>query len=147
MGLINGIILIILGMLCIPGVVAKKSPQAKELLDKIAPFQGTLGIVVFAWGVWGIISAILTLSWLGSWPLWWATRLAGNVLNTAGGLILGFGMIQKFMLSRLPDDAQQKAVELREKLIGVQNKIGIIAIITGIWVIVYEIVLQGILLI
>lgn len=145
MGILNGIILLVLGGLCLPSLVAKKSPKAKELLDKITPYQGMLGLVVFCWGTWGIISSVLSLSWLGTWPLWWVTRLAGNVLNFAGGLILGFGMIQKMVLSRLPESAQGKAIELREKLVGFQSTIGIAALITGVWVIVYELVLQGIL--
>lgn len=145
MGIVSGIVLIVLGGLCLPGLVAKKSPKAKDLLDKITPFQGMIGLVVFFWGTWGIISSLLSISWLGSWPLWWVTRLAGNVLNFAGGLILGFGMIQKLVLSRLPEEAQEKALELREKLISFQTPIGLAALITGAWVIVYELILQGIL--
>ncbi|MDC7222302.1 MAG: hypothetical protein PQJ60_01105 [Spirochaetales bacterium] len=145
MGLINGLALIILGGLCIPGLVAKKNPKAKDLLDKVAPYQGTIGLVLFAYGVWGIISAVLSLGMLGTWPLSWATALVGNLLNTAGGLILGFAMIQKFLLSRLPEDAQAKAGELREKLIGIQGNLGIWAIIAGLWTLVYQLVLRGIL--
>ncbi|MDC7218898.1 MAG: hypothetical protein PQJ59_03095 [Spirochaetales bacterium] len=145
MGLINGLALILLGAFCVPGLVAKKNEKAKELLDRVTPYQGTFGLIVFAWGIWGIISAVLSISWLGTWPLWWATRLAGNLLNAAGGMILGFSMIQSLMLSRLPEEAQEKAANLREKLIGYQGKIGIWAIIVGIWVLAYEIVLQGLL--
>lgn len=144
MGLIGGIVLIVLGGLCLPSLVAKKSPKAKELLDKIAPFQGTLGAGVFAYGLWGVISAVLTLSWLGSWPLWWATRLAGNLLSVAGGFILGFGMVQKFMLDRLPEEAKAKAIALREKLVASQTKVGLTSLAVGIWVILYELILQNI---
>ncbi|MDC7221844.1 MAG: hypothetical protein PQJ59_18070 [Spirochaetales bacterium] len=145
MGLINGLALILLGAFCVPSLVAEKNEKAKELLDKITPYQGTFGLVVFAWGVWGIVSSVLHLSWLGNWPLWWATRLGANVINAAGGMILGFAMIQSMLLSRMPEEAQEKATQLREKLVSSQSKIGIAAIIAGIWVLVYEILLQGIL--
>lgn len=145
MGIFNGIVLLILGGLCLPSLVAKKSPKAKELLDKIAVYQGILGLVVFFWGTWGLISSVTTIGWLGTWPLWWATRLAGNALNFAGGLILGFGMIQKMVLVKLPEEAQAKALELREKLVSFQTPIGMAALIAGVWVVVYELILQGIL--
>lgn len=143
MGLSSGIILIILGGLCLPGLVAGKSPKAKELLDKIVPFQGWLGLVTFVWGLWGIVTAVTTLGWLGSWPLWWATRLTANVLNFAGGALLGFGMIQKFLLAKAPAEAQAKAEALFEKLVKIQSKVGIACLVGGLWVILYELVLQG----
>jgi hypothetical protein len=51
MGFVNGIVLIILGALCIPALVAQKSPNAKELLDKVVPFQGIIGFAAFIWGI------------------------------------------------------------------------------------------------
>ncbi|WP_037571024.1 hypothetical protein [Spirochaeta cellobiosiphila] len=145
MGLIGGIVLIVLGGLCLPSLVAQKSPKAKEFLDKITPFQGTLGLVVFVWGLWGIISSILSLGIIGTWPVQWVSSLVANIINFAGGLILGFGMIQKLMLSKLPEEAQAKAVILRDKLVGFQTKIGIVALIFGVWVILYSVLLRGII--
>ncbi len=145
MGLSSGIILILLGGLCLPALVAKKSPNAKDILDKVVPYQGWLGLVAFIWGVYGIFSALTSLSWLGSWPLWWTTRLIGNLMNFAGGAILGFGMIQKYLLAKAPASAQEKGKELYEKLVGMQSNIGIGCIITGLWVLLYELVLRSIL--
>ncbi len=142
MGLIGGIALILLGLFCLPSLVAAKSPNAKELLDKAAPYQGIFGIVICFWGLWGIISAILTLGWLGSWPLWWATRLAGNAVCFLGGAILGWGLIQKNILAKASEDVRAKAEESYTKLVSFQPKIGCAAIIVGIWVILYELILQ-----
>ncbi len=145
MGLITGLVLIILGGLCIPGIIAKKSPKAQELLNKIVPVQGTLGIVLFLWGIWGVVGSMTSVSWLGSWPLWWATRLIGNLICFAGGAILGWGMIQKKILQKAPANVVAKAENAYLKLVSFQEKIGIAAIITGIWVVLYELFLQGIL--
>ncbi len=144
MGLITGLVLIILGGLCIPGIIASKSPKAKELLNKIVPVQGTLGLVLFVWGVWGVIGSTTSIGWLSTWPLWWATRLAGNLICFAGGAILGWGMIQKKLLVKAPAEVVVKAEKTYEKLVSFQEKIGIAAIVVGIWVILYELVLQGI---
>ncbi len=145
MGLINGLVLIVLGGLCVPGIVAKKNPKAKELLDKIVPIQGTLGIAVFAWGVWGIISSILSIGILATWPLSWVTSLLCAVLSVAGGAILGWGMIQNKLLVKAPADVVEKATEVYKKLLSLQERIGVIAIIIGLWTILYSVILQGIL--
>jgi hypothetical protein len=147
MGLIGGIVLIVCGLLCVPSLLAQKSPQAAEQMKKLAPFQGWIGLIVAAWGAWGVINGILTLGWLASWPLWWATNLSGNVLCLFLGIILGYGMIQQFALAKANDAAKAKAEEFYKKLVGMQSTLGIVGIILGLWVLLYNIVLQGIFLI
>lgn len=143
MGIVSGIVLIVLGGLCLPSLVAKKSPKAKELLDKVVLFQGWLGLAAFGWGVFGIISSLTSIGNIGTWPLWWITKLAGNVLNFAGGAILGFGMIQKLILSKTPSEVQEKGELLFKKLVSMQVVIGISCLIAGVWVVLYELLLQG----
>ena len=145
MGLINGLVLIVLGGHCVPGIIAKKNPKAKELLDKIVPVQGTLGIIVFAWGVWGVITSVLSLGVLSSWPLSWITALACSVISVAGGAILGWGMIQSKLLANAPAEVVAKATEAYNKLLTLQERIGVISIIIGLWTILYSVVLRGIL--
>lgn len=45
MGLIGGIVLIVLGALALPSLIGAKAPGAKDLLDKVAPFQGWIGAI------------------------------------------------------------------------------------------------------
>jgi hypothetical protein len=145
MGLINGLVLIVLGGLCIPGIIAKKNDKAKELLEKIIPIQGTIGLIVFVWGIWGIVSSILSLGILGSWPVSWFTSLVGSIISFAGGAIVGWGMIQQKLLASANQETKEKASEVYKKLITFQEKIGIIAIITGLWTIIYSLILQNII--
>ncbi len=145
MGLINGLVLIVLGGLCLPGIIAKKNPKAKELLDKIVPIQGTLGLIVFAWGVWGVVSSILSIGIIATWPLSWITGLLSSVISFAGGAILGWGMIQKKILVKAPQEVVEKAEGFYIKLVALQEKVGLFAIILGIWTVVYSLLLQGIL--
>jgi hypothetical protein len=140
MGIVSGIVLIILGALCVPALVAQKSPKAKELIDKVVPYQGIFGIIIFIWGIWGIISAILNLGWLALAPIWWVTYLVGNVVSFLGGAILGWSLIQKYLLSRAPENVKAKAEESFAKIVAVQPTIGIAAIIIGLWVIICGIV-------
>jgi len=145
MGIIGGIVLVVLGALALPSLIAAKAPNAKDLLDKIAPYQGWIGGIAGAWGVWGVINSVFTLSWLGTWPLWWATNLAGNVLSVLLGFIFGYSLISHYALSNAPEDVKAKAEEARKMLVGMQGTLGILGLIVGIWVILYNVLLYGIL--
>jgi len=145
MGIVNGLVLVVLGALCIPSLVAQKSPNAKELLDKVVPFQGIIGFVAFIWGVWVIIQCVIGLGWIGwAFPrglIRWITYLANGALLLCGGAILGWGLIQKNLLAKASDNVKAKAEESFAKLIAFQPKIGIVAIILGVWVIISAIII------
>jgi hypothetical protein len=145
MGIVDGLVLIVLGALCIPSLVAQKSPNAKALLDKIVPFQGIFGFVVFIWGIWVVIQIILNVGWIGlAFPLgliFWITILVDGLLSLLGGAILGWGLIQKNLLEKMPEGVKAKAEASFAKIIAFQPKIGIVAIFFGVWVIISDIIL------
>ena len=133
--MIYGILLIILGLLAIPSLVIAKKPEAKELFDKVAPYQGWFGVIFAIWGVWGIISSILHINWLTIIPIWWITFLVVAVVEAVLGFILGYGLIQKYALSKNAE-ATKKGEELLAKLLPLQGKFGIVAIILGLWCVI-----------
>lgn len=133
--MIWGITLILLSIMAVPSLLLSKKPNAKELLEKVAPYQGWIGLVFCFCGVWGIITAILNLGWLTSAPIWWVTLLAGNTISAALGFLLGSAVINTLFLSK-SDVAKANADELREKIAPKQGKLGIVGIIVGIWMIV-----------
>jgi len=133
--MIYGITLIILGLLAAPSLLLSKKPNAKELLDKITPYQGWIGLVFCFWGIWGVIQAILSLSLLSAFPIWWITWIAGSAISAVLGFILGYGMINKLLLSK-NEEAKKKGEALLAKLAPIQGKLGLIGVIVGIWVVV-----------
>jgi len=133
-----GITLIILGILAVPSLLLAKKPNAQELLDKITPYQGWIGLGFCFWGVWNIIRAILNLGWLTDFPIYWVTWLAVSVVTAALGFILGYGMISKHLLSK-NEEAKAKGEQLLAKLRPLQGKLGMAAIILGIWSIISSI--------
>lgn len=133
-----GITLLLLSIIAVPSLLLSKKPDAKELLEKIEPYQGWIGLIFCFYGVWGIISAILNLSWITSHPIWWATLLAGSIVEAVLGFMLGFGLINKYFLSK-NEAAKEKAIALREKLAPKQGKLGIIGIFVGAWMIIASI--------
>jgi len=133
MGLISGIWLALLGVLGASSLIIAKKPDAKELIGKLAPYQGWIGAVSALWGVWGVISAVLSLGLLGSWPIYWITSLVDSVLQLALGLLLGVGVLKTFIRD---EKAHQKMDETITKLSPYQGTLGIIAIVIGIWMVV-----------
>ncbi|WP_025742768.1 hypothetical protein [Aquimarina pacifica] len=130
-----GITLILLSIIAVPSLLLAKKPNAKELLEKIEPYQGWIGLAFCFWGVWGIISSVLSISWLSTSPIWWITLLAGSVMQAILGFMLGFGMINKLVLGK-NEAAKEKASLLREKIAPKQGKLGVLGLIVGVWIII-----------
>ena len=130
--MIYGISLIVLGILASPSILLSKKPDAKELLDKITPYQSWIGLVFCFWGIWGMISAVLNLGWLASAPIWWITFALGSVLEAALGFLLGYSLLVKYVLSK-NEEAKKKGDELLAKLQPIQGKIGLLGVCLGIW--------------
>lgn len=133
--MIYGITLILLSILAVPSLILSKKPNAKELLAKVEPYQGYIGLVFCLIGIWGIISSILSLDLLTSAPIWWITLLAGSVVEAVLGFMLGFGLMNKLFLGKNPA-AKEKAVRLREKIAPKQGKLGMLGIAVGAWMII-----------
>jgi len=133
--MIFGISLILLSIIAVPSLILSKKPNAKELLEKVAPYQGWIGVIFCFWGVWGIISAILNMGWLTTAPIWWITLLAGSIVEAGLGFMLGYGLISKMFLSK-NEEAKEKAEKIREKIAPKQGKLGVLGLIVGAWMIV-----------
>jgi len=133
--MIYGISLIILGILAVPSLLLSRIPDAKELFDKITPYQGWIGLVFCFWGIWGIIRAILNMGMLN---LGWILGLAVSIVTAVLGYLLGYGMINQLLLSK-NEEAKEKGAELLAKLAPLQGKFGMAAIILGVIYIVLRI--------
>jgi len=138
MGLVSGLWLAVLGILAVPSLIIAKKPNAKELIDKLTPYQGWIGAVSALWGVWGIISAILNLGMLGTWPILWATLLAVAVVQASLGLLLGVGVLKSFIKD---PTAQAKMDQTIAKLAPKQGMLGLVAIGLGIWLVVADLLI------
>lgn len=130
MGLVSGLWLAVLGILGASNLIIARKPDAKELIAKLAPYQGWIGAVSALYGVWGIINAVLTLGWLTTYPINWATYLASSVIQVALGLLLGVGVLKTFIKQ---PQAVAKMDEMVTKLAPKQGVLGLIAIGLGVW--------------
>jgi len=140
--MIYGITLILLSIIAVPSLLLSKKPDAKELLDKVAPYQGWIGLAFCFWGVWGIIQAVLNMGMLSTWPIWWITWIASSGVEAVLGFILGYGMISKLLLSK-NEAAKVKGEKLLAKLAPIQGKLGLAGIAIGIWVVIASFLFMG----
>ena len=95
--LIKGIWLLVLSMLAVPNLILAKKPDAKEILAKLAPYQGYIGAASAVWGLWTIISAVLNLGFLSRWPVTWIVWTAAGVVQLSLGLLLGVGVLKTWI--------------------------------------------------
>lgn len=124
-----GIIIAILGgLLASSSIIIAKKPNAKELIDKITPFQGWIGVILAVWGLWGIISSVLNIGNLG---LYWMIALVVAVVEFVVGFLLGYGLISKYLLES-NETAKEKGKALRMKLTRYQIPAGLILLVLGI---------------
>jgi hypothetical protein len=129
--MLGGLITIAGGILAASGFIIKRRPDAQQLIDKLAPYQGSIGMIMFGWGIWETIHAVLGLSLLASHPLIWAFAMLSGVADLVVGFLLGFGLITKYALSKNPA-ALARGQQLRAKLVGVQASLGALAIVMGV---------------
>ena len=134
--MLGGIITIIGGILAASGFIIAKKPNAKELIDKIVPYQGWIGVVMFFWGIWEIIGCLRLISLLSKFPLRWIFWMLSGVADLGVGFILGFALISKYALSK-DATALAKGQELRGKLVKVQVPLGFLAIVMGLLYLVF----------
>ena len=133
MGLVNGIWLAVLGILGAANLIIARKPEAKELIGKLAPYQGWIGAVSALWGVWGVISSVLNLGWMAYAPIYWITFLVDSILQLALGLLLGVGVLKTFIKN---PTAQEKMDLTITKLAPSQGLLGLIAIGVGVWMVI-----------
>jgi hypothetical protein len=134
--MIGGLVPIAGGVLASSGFIISKKPNAKELIDKLTPYQGWIGAVMFGWGVWETISVVLHLNMLGQFPLRFVFWVLVALSDLLVGFLLGYGMITKYAFGK-NEVAQQKGALVREKLVKIQAPLGLVAIVMGILYLVW----------
>ena len=139
MGIVFGLWLIVLGALAVPGLILSKRPDAKQILDKITPYQGWIGVISFLWGIYGLISWLGMFRYLGlgvTWLFYWVAFTACVVCLLVLGFILGIGVMKTFIKDA---NAQAKMDQTLAKLSPFRNLLGLIALADGVVLIILSI--------
>jgi hypothetical protein len=133
MGFVYGGWLILLGVLGAANLIIARKPDAKEIIVKLAPYQGWIGAVSVLCAIWQIIGTFLNLGLLSALPFMWVTFAATAVLQLVLGLLLGVGVLKTFTKS---PEAHARMDETIRKVAPYQGTLGLVAIGTGVWMVV-----------
>jgi hypothetical protein len=131
MFIVSGIIGVLGGLLAMSSLLVRKAPNAQEKLASLAKYQGWIGLTMFGWGVWELISCVLNLGLLGSHAVSWIFWVLSGFADFAVGLLLGFGLISTYVF-RGNEVAIQKGDAIRQKLAAFQVPLGGLAIVMSV---------------
>jgi|GEM_PF-4815519 len=124
------IIAILGGLIAASSLIASKSKEAGDLINKLLPFQGIFGLVLIFAGVANLIDVVSYFSII-------IKSTEGIVLTvlvilcTIVGLILAFGLISKFVGGK-----EGALGKLYAKLLPFQIPLGVALSVTGLIAIV-----------
>jgi len=124
---INILLLIVGGILAISALIVAKKPDAKELLDKLVPYQAMIGVALLAVGVLDLLGHLGdVLRLLRDEPVHGIVWLAVIVTSILLGFMFGMTQIAKWLPGHAA--AEQKGRELSNKLAPFQVIIGLIGL-------------------
>jgi hypothetical protein len=130
MGLVTGVWLAVLGVLGASNLIIARKPDAKEMIAKLAPYQGWIGAISALWGAWWVINAVLNIGLLSVAPIAWMIWLATGAVMLLLGFLLGIGILKSFVKD---EKANAKADQMMAKLTPYQGTLGLVAIGLGLW--------------
>jgi hypothetical protein len=128
MDLLRPIALIVAGIIAASGFIISRKPDAKQLLDKLVPFQGFLGVGLLAWGVIDLIRVLGNLKELSAasdvYPIYVICIYAAVVAEILLGFLLGFPLIAKWIPGE--SAAEQRAADVQKKIVPYQTLLGFV---------------------
>jgi len=132
MEIVTFVSLIILGVVCASNLIIARKPDAKELIAKIAPYQGWIGAISALWGAWWLIHWILNVGSFMKVPIIGITFLADALLLLGLGLLCGVGVLKTFIKAPA---AVEKLDLTVAKLAPFQGMLGLAGIAVAVWTI------------
>ncbi len=128
------LVLIASGLLGASALIVAKKPNAARIVDALLPFQALIGAGALVLAILNLLrwgpKALLDLT--RQWPVMGASMLGGVLC----GILLGF-MFAVPLMGRL-GAGQQRAAELAEKVAPWQLLIGLVAIVAGVFLILFR---------
>jgi len=131
MWIVSVLLLLAAGILGASNLIISKKPNAKELIDKLTPFAGIIGIVLLVWGIIDLYHVLRLTSYIGNAPIYWTIFLITSLVELGLGFLLGYGLISKYVLSKNAE-AAARGEQVRAKLAVYQIPMGVVAIVIAI---------------
>ncbi len=119
--MIESIVAIIAGVLASSSYIINRKPEARDIIEKLVPYQGGIGLLVLFWSIKGLFNLSFSPAYIA---------LVGAQFIV--GFLLSFGILSKYVLSR-SDEAEERGLEVRSKLSHYQVPAGLVLIALGVW--------------
>jgi hypothetical protein len=134
MGLLFILLLIVGGVLGAAALIIQKRPDARELIGKLVPFQGIIGIVLLILSLIWLIRILPGIGYAFQ-SLVGLLMLLSILVGIALGFLLGYGLIDQYVLSKNAGAAAGGA-GVKASIAKYQGPLGIIAILLGLWMLI-----------
>lgn len=131
------LLLLVAGVLALSALITARLPQAKDVISKIVPLQGVIGVVILVFGIIWAIKLFPDFDELTSnqAPMSILLAVLGTVVSfLALGFVFGMPLIAQWIPGDSP--AEQKALDAQKKLLPFQTLLGALALITVVLLIV-----------
>ena len=137
MGFLFALLLIVAGILAAAALIIKNQPNARDLIAKLVPFQGIIGIILLLWALVLLLFNVLpNLSLLFNFvPLTALLLLLTLLVAIALGFLLGYGLIAQYALNKNAGMASGGEAA-RMKLAPIQGILGLLGIGLGLWMLI-----------
>ncbi len=135
------IFIIVLGLLALPHASLSKKLGLGKYIEQITPYKGYFGIGAVIYGIFGVLSILGSFSLLGAGIggiITFILMVAVVVVQLWLWFIFGYDLIAKHVLSK-SEAAKKKWEEMLKKLLPLQNKLGNLALYTGIIYLIFYI--------
>jgi hypothetical protein len=126
------LIAIITGMLAAASVVIKKSPDAANLIEKIRPYEASIGASALVFGILRLFNVSVAFNVGFIWGLVFSSCVASCIVM---GFLLGYPVIQNLLLDELSEEAKAKSQEMYERLTPYKITSGLVGMGTGVYLI------------
>lgn len=99
MGVLTVLVLLALGMLNASAFVSAKHEKLKDVVIKLTPYEGYIGLAGIAFGLLGVLNSIGNLGYIGAALLYFLLGLAGALLSIALGALSSAALIKGQLIS------------------------------------------------
>jgi hypothetical protein len=123
------LLLIAAGILAASALIVAKKPDAKQLIEKLAPYQASMGIALLVWCLYNMfvhIGISFMLLILKAWPIGGIALFGGLISGILLGVMFGMPMVAKMSAG-----GAAKGEQMAKKLAPFQVIIGLVAIVSG----------------
>ena len=124
------ILTIVGGLVAASSLIITRQPRSRQMFDKVAPYQGALGVGLLGFGIYHLVVNLLPhLGAISAMPLKMGLLVAGVALDILIGFLLGFGLVSKW-ISR-SGAASDKGKAAFSRLVPIQAPMGLAAVAVG----------------